>query len=92
MNKTLENIKYLKDQVCTIHMKYITLIDEDMVDKTRTLDIYFEKVNKLVNTTNQIKTRFISLKEDNDKLRNKAQNIDCITDLLNLYVSCTSYK
>jgi uncharacterized coiled-coil DUF342 family protein len=87
MDRTLKNIKDLIDQVHTIHMKYTALINENMVDKTRTLQIYFEKVDKLVSTANQMKTRFISLTEDNDKLRDKAQNIDCMTDLLNLYVS-----
>jgi len=87
MDKTLENIKDLTDQVHIICMKYITLIDEDMVDKTRTLQIYFEKVDKLVSTANQIKTRFICLTEDNNKLRDKAQNVDCMADLLNLYVT-----
>lgn len=77
---TLENTKVLIDQVHTIRIKYVNIMDEDVIDKKKT-QIYFDKVDKLVSAANQIRMQFMSLKKDNDKLRNKAQNIDCMRNL-----------
>lgn len=83
MEMTLENTKALIDQVHTIRIKYMN-ISEDAPDR-RKIQIYFDKVDKLVSAADQIKKQFMSLKEDNDKLRNKAQSIDCVRDLSESY-------
>ncbi|XP_077279296.1 inhibitor of nuclear factor kappa B kinase subunit beta [Temnothorax americanus] len=84
MEKTLENIKILIEQVHTIRMKYMNLTDEDTTDK-RKVQIYFDKVSKLVSAADQIKMKFTSLKEDNDRLRDRAQTIDYMGNLSELY-------
>jgi len=83
MEKTLENIKILIDQIRTIRVKYTNMTDEDMTDK-RKVQIYFDKVDKLVSAADQIKIKFMSLKKDNNKLRDKAQNIDYVGNLSEL--------
>ncbi|KMR03298.1 inhibitor of nuclear factor kappa-b kinase subunit beta [Lasius niger] len=83
MEMTLENTKALIDQVHTIRIKYMNL-GEDAIDRKK-MQTYFDKVDKLVSAADQIKMQFMSLKSDNDKLRNKAQSIDCVRDLSELY-------
>lgn len=80
---TLENTKVLIDQVHTVRMKYVNTIDEDAIGRRKT-QIYFDKVDKLASAADQIRMQFMSLKKDNDKLRNKAQSIDCMRDLSEL--------
>lgn len=80
---TLENTKVLIDQVHTIRIKYVNIMDEDAIDKRKT-QIYFDKVDKLVSAANQIRMQFMSLKKENDKLRNKAQSIDSMRNLSEL--------
>lgn len=82
MEMTLENTKALIDQVHTIRIKYMNL-GEDAIDRKK-MQTYFDKVDKLVSAADQIKMQFMSLKSDNDKLRNKAQSIDCVRDLSEL--------
>lgn len=84
MEMTLENTKALIDQVHTIRIKYANTMGEDAIDR-RKVQTYFDKVDKLISAADQIKMQFMSLKEDNDKLRNKAQSIDCVRDLSELY-------
>lgn len=83
MEMTLENTKALINQVHTIRIKYMNLMDEDAIDRRKT-QTYFNKVDKLVSAADQIKMQFMSLKKDNDKLRNKAQSIDYMRDLSGL--------
>ncbi|XP_070150197.1 inhibitor of nuclear factor kappa-B kinase subunit beta [Polyergus mexicanus] len=84
MEMTLENTKALINQVHTIRIKYMNLMGEDAIDRRKT-QTYFNKVDKLVSAADQIKMQFMSLKKDNDKLRNKAQSIDYMRDLSELY-------
>lgn len=83
MEKTLENTKKLSDQVNAIRAKYANMTSESPSDKGA-LQIYFDKVDQLVSAANQIKMRFMSLKKDNDRLRDEAQNIDCVMNLSQL--------
>ncbi|XP_012234251.1 inhibitor of nuclear factor kappa-B kinase subunit beta [Linepithema humile] len=85
MEKTLENTKKLIDQVNAFRAKYENMTSESTTDKVVALQVYFDKVDKLISAANQIKISFMSLKEDNDKLRDKAQNIDCVKNLSQLY-------
>lgn len=80
MEKTLKNTKILTDQVHTIRMKYMNTTDEDAADK-RKIQIYLNKVDKLISAADQIKMKFTSLKEDNNKLRDQAQATDYIGNL-----------
>src|SRR5436190_5771214 len=80
MEMTLENTKALINQVQTIRVKYANVTDEDAINRGEA-QTYFDKVDKLISAADQIKMQFISLKEDNDKLRAKAQSIDCVRDL-----------
>lgn len=82
MEMTLENTKALIDKVHIIRFKYMNL-GEDAIDRKKA-QTYFNKVDKLVSAADQIKMQFMSLKKDNDKLRNKAQGIDCMRDLSEL--------
>lgn len=75
MEKTLENTKILIEQVHTIRMKYMNITDEETIDKMK-LQIYFDKVDKLVSAADHIKMKFTSLKEDNNRLRDQARSID----------------
>lgn len=75
VDKTLKNTKILTDQVHTIRTKYMNTTDEDATD-TRRVQIYLDKVDKLVSAVDQIKVKFMSLKEDNNRLRDQAQAID----------------
>ncbi|XP_018054562.1 PREDICTED: inhibitor of nuclear factor kappa-B kinase subunit beta-like [Atta colombica] len=84
MKKTLENTKILTDQVHTIRMKHMNTTDEDVADK-RKIQTYLNKVDKLVSAADQIKMKFMSLKEDNNKLRDQAQATDYIGNLSVLY-------
>jgi len=79
MEKILENTKILIDQVHTIRMKYMNT-DEDTTDKKK-VQIYLDKVNKLVNAADQIKIKFMSLKEDNNKLRDQVRAINYVGNL-----------
>ncbi|XP_050458472.1 uncharacterized protein LOC126855123 isoform X2 [Cataglyphis hispanica] len=83
MEMTLENTKALIDKVHIIRFKYMNL-GEDAIDRKKA-QTYFNKVDKLISAADQIKMQFMSLKKDNDKLRNKAQSIDCMRDLSKLY-------
>jgi len=80
MKKTLENTKILTDQVHIIRMKHMNTMDEDVADK-RKIQTYLNKVDKLVSAADQIKMKFMSLKEDNNKLRDQAQATDYIGNL-----------
>ncbi|XP_011707649.1 PREDICTED: inhibitor of nuclear factor kappa-B kinase subunit alpha [Wasmannia auropunctata] len=90
MEKTLENTKILTDQVQTIRIKCTNTdecmkkTDEDAIDKTK-IQIYLDKVDKLISAADQIKMKFMSLKEDNNRLRHQAQAIDCTANLSVLY-------
>jgi len=79
MEKILENTKILIDQVHTIRMKYMNT-DEDTIDKKK-VQIYLDKVNKLVNAADQIKIKFMSLKQDNDRLRDQVRAINYVGNL-----------
>lgn len=81
MEKTLENTKTLINQVRTIRLKYADPTAANATDRTETLQIYFDKVDKLVNAADQIKLKFVSLKKDNEKFRDKIQSIDHMKDL-----------
>ncbi|XP_025072887.1 uncharacterized protein LOC105422150 [Pogonomyrmex barbatus] len=83
VEKTLENIKILIDQVHIIRMKYVNTTDENATNKKK-VEI-FDKVDKLINAANKIKVKFISLKEDNNRLIDKARDIDYIGNLSELY-------
>lgn len=83
MEMTLENTKALIDKVHIIRFKYMNLMGEDAIDRKKA-QTYFNKVDKLVSAADQIKMQFMSLKKDNDKLRNEAQSIDCMRDLSEL--------
>lgn len=83
MEKTLESTKILTEQVHTIRMKYTNTTAEDTTDK-RKVQIYFDKVNKLISAVDQIKMKFMSLKEDSNRLRDQAQAIDYIGNLSEL--------
>lgn len=83
MEKTLEKTKILTDQVSTIRMKYTNMSDEYATNK-RKVQIYFDKVDKLISAADQIKVKFMSLKEDNNRLRDQAQSIDYIGNLSKL--------
>ncbi|XP_029167481.1 inhibitor of nuclear factor kappa-B kinase subunit alpha-like isoform X2 [Nylanderia fulva] len=83
MEMTLENTKALIDQVHIIRIKYMN-IREDATDR-KEIQVYFEKVDNLVSAADQIKMQFMYLKEDNDKLTKKAQSIDCVKYLSELY-------
>jgi len=85
MENILENTKKLADQVNAIRVKYANMTSENMTDKGTALQVYFNKVDNLISAANQIKmSQFMSLKKDNDKLRDKAQNIDCMKNLSQL--------
>lgn len=84
MEKTLESTKTLMNQVHVIRLRYANLTAADVTDKRKALQIYFDKVDKLVNAADQIKMKFISLKEYNDKFRDKIQSIDHMKDLSEL--------
>lgn len=84
MEKTLENTKMLMDQVNAFRAKYANMTSESMTDKGVALQVYFDKVDKLISAANQIKMKFMCLKEDNHRLRDNAQNINCAENLLEL--------
>ncbi|XP_039310188.1 inhibitor of nuclear factor kappa-B kinase subunit alpha isoform X2 [Solenopsis invicta] len=83
MEKTVENIKMLTDQVHMIYIKYTNTTDEDEAKKK--VQIYFDKVNKLVSAADQIKMKFMSLKMDNNILKEQAIVIDYTGNLSKLY-------
>lgn len=83
MEKTMEKTKILTDQVCMLRMKYTNMRDEYAINKKK-VQIYFDKVDKLVSAADQIKIKFMSLKEDNNRLRDQAQAIDYIGNLSEL--------
>jgi len=83
MEKTLESTKILTEQVHAIRMKYTNTTAEDATDKSK-VQIYFDKVNKLISAIDQIKMKFMSLKEDSNRLRDQAQAIDYIGNLSEL--------
>ncbi|XP_011870457.1 PREDICTED: inhibitor of nuclear factor kappa-B kinase subunit beta-like [Vollenhovia emeryi] len=83
MAETLESTKNLTEQVHTSRTKYINITDVDATN-TRKVHILFDKVDKLASTADQIQMKFMSLKEDNDRLRDQAQAIDYIGNLSKL--------
>ncbi|XP_014483184.1 PREDICTED: inhibitor of nuclear factor kappa-B kinase subunit beta-like isoform X2 [Dinoponera quadriceps] len=85
MEKTLENTKTLMNQVDVIRLRYANSTSADATDRREVLRPYFDKIDKLVNAADQIKMKFISLMENNDKFRNEVQSIDYMKDLLELY-------
>ncbi|XP_012527846.1 inhibitor of nuclear factor kappa-B kinase subunit beta isoform X2 [Monomorium pharaonis] len=90
MEKALENIKILTDQVHMLRMKYTSSMNEDATEKK--VQIYFYKVDKLVSAADQIRMRFMSLKEDNNRLRDQVQATDCTGNLSELYIQmCDIY-
>ncbi|RLU24379.1 hypothetical protein DMN91_002467 [Ooceraea biroi] len=92
MDETLKHTKALMDQVQSIRTKCTNCMGEGTANGTEALQTYFVKVDKLVSAADQIRMKFISLKEDNDRLRDKAQNIDCMRDLSQLYDKiCDAY-
>ncbi|XP_032683436.1 inhibitor of nuclear factor kappa-B kinase subunit beta-like isoform X2 [Odontomachus brunneus] len=85
MENTLECTKTLMNQVHVIRRRYENPTTVDATDKKKILHIYFDKVDKLVSAADQIKIKFISLKENNDKFRDKIQSIDHMKDLSEWY-------
>lgn len=83
MEKTLENTKILTEQIHTIRIKYMNMMDEDAIDKTK-IQIYFDKVDKLVSAADHIQMKFTFLKEDNNRLRDQFRTIDYIGNLSEL--------
>lgn len=84
MEKTLENTKTLTNQMHTIRITHADMPHGDTSDRKKILHTYFDKVDKLISAADQIKMRFISLKEDKDRLTDKAQNIDYMGNLIEL--------
>lgn len=84
VEKTLESTKTLMNQVHAIRLRYANSTTADATNRKEVLQIYFDKVDKLVSAADQIKIKFISLKENNDKLRDKIQSTDHMKDLLEL--------
>lgn len=84
MEKTLESTKTLMNQVHTIRLRYADSMAADAIDRKKDLQNYFDKVDKLVNAADQIKMKFMFLKENNDKFRDKIQSIDHMKDLSKL--------
>lgn len=81
MEKILENTKILTEQVHIIRMKHMA--DEGAIDKKK-VQIYFDKVDKLISAIDQIKIKFMSVKEEYNRLRNQAQAIDYTGNLSEL--------
>ncbi|KZC08202.1 Inhibitor of nuclear factor kappa-B kinase subunit beta [Dufourea novaeangliae] len=86
-NKNIENsvtnINSLVKELSTLRIKWEKeCISTEKMDR---LKINFEKVTKLVRATDQIKLKFDPLIEESNELESKAQSIDCIKDLFELY-------
>ncbi|KAL0121196.1 hypothetical protein PUN28_008700 [Cardiocondyla obscurior] len=82
MEKTLKNIKILTEKVHTIRTKYMNSTNKDENHKKI---IYFDKVDKLINAADQIKAEFMSIKENNNRLRGQAEVTDYTGNLSKLY-------
>ncbi|XP_031848651.1 inhibitor of nuclear factor kappa B kinase subunit beta [Nomia melanderi] len=90
LNTFNENITNASTNVNTLMSELSTVREQsnkELVnkEKIKRLEINFGKVIKLVKATDQIKLKFSPLLEESNELKDKAQGIDCLTDISHLY-------
>ncbi|PBC25360.1 Inhibitor of nuclear factor kappa-B kinase subunit beta [Apis cerana cerana] len=80
---TLKNINIILHKLSIIHTEWEK--GSTNKDKLIGLKIICNKVNKLIEITNQIKLKFNLLILENNKLKDTVQSIDCIKNMFQIY-------
>lgn len=79
---TLKNINIILHKLSIIHTEWEK--GSTNKDKLIGLKIICNKVNKLIEITNQIKLKFNLLILENNKLKDTVQSIDCIKNMFQM--------
>ncbi|XP_053973382.1 inhibitor of nuclear factor kappa-B kinase subunit alpha-like [Hylaeus volcanicus] len=83
ITNALTSINALLRELSTIRTEW----EREFVNKKKieTLEIKFEKITKLAKATDQIKLKFNPLIRESNELKNKAESIDCVKNVSQLY-------